>query len=75
MLTNKFKLSFNKNKMKYGELNKRNKILIEIDETANLMSLDLTTDELFDDDLRELNTVFIVNKLNNNIKQNGIANS
>ena len=75
MFTNKFKLSFNKYKIKLGELNKRNKILIEIDDTANLRSFDLTTDELFDDDLRELNTVLIVNKLNKNIKINGMANS
>ena len=40
---------------------------------ANLMSFVLTIDELFDDVVRELKTVFIVNKVNRNIKNNGMA--
>jgi hypothetical protein len=38
------------------------------------MSFDLVIDELFDDALRELNTVLIDNKVNKNIKLNGIKN-
>ena len=40
---------------------------------ANLMSFVLTIDELFDDVARELKTVLIVNKVNRNIKNNGMA--
>ena len=40
---------------------------------ANFMSFNLEVVELFDDALRELKTVLIVNKLNTIIKLNGMA--
>ncbi len=39
---------------------------------ANFMSFDLDVDVLFDDALRELNTIRIVKSVNNSIKLNGI---
>ena len=51
-------------------------IFVRIEDKANLMSLDLFTDDdelEFVDDLRDLNTVLIVNNVNKIIKLNGIT--
>ena len=39
------------------------------------MSFDFVIDELFDDAARDLNTILIVNRVNRNVKVNGMKNS